>query len=292
MHRELKRVFIVTKQAHAGAAALAADMQAWFAARGIEAATEENDTASALPDFARSASCIMVLGGDGTMLSVSRRAVGLDVPLLGVNLGKVGFLAEVSAAGWQQAFTRLAENGLTCSERLALHFAVSREGRCVFEGTAVNDVVLHRGVLARVINLGLGVDGEWLGDLRADGLIVSTPTGATGYAVSAGGPLVHPDMSVYAITPICPFLNNFHPMVLAGSMRFEIRILEGPQEVYVTQDGQECFALQAGDLVTVTQASRGLLFVAVEGSTYFTRLRAKGFVRDPRGRGRAVPASS
>ncbi|MFV0423330.1 NAD(+)/NADH kinase [Oleidesulfovibrio sp.] len=292
MHRKLKQVFIAIKQVHPEAKALSGRMAAWFAERGIEVAVEENDASQPMPEQARNADCILVLGGDGTMLSVSRRAMGLGVPMLGVNLGKVGFLAEVNAGGWQQAMQYIIDHGLHTRERLALDFNVERGGECVFKGIAVNDVVLHRGVLARVINLGLGVNGEWLGDLRADGLIVSTPTGATGYAVSAGGPLVHPDLSVFTITPICPFLNNFHPMVLDGSMHFEIRILEGPQEVYITQDGQECFALEAGDLVTVTKAEKGLSFVSVKGSTYFTQLRSKGFVRDPRGRGHASRSST
>ncbi len=279
MQHGLESICIVTKQGLSTARDIAEQLSTWLAVRGIHAVVVESENLGFMEQTVRQADCIVVLGGDGSMLSVARKSMALEKPLLGINLGKVGFLAEIAPDNWQEPMQRLLEDGIRVRQRLALYCRVMRGENCVFEGTAVNDVVLHRGVLARVINLGMEVDGESLGGLRADGLIVSTPTGSTGYAVSAGGPLVHPEMQVYTITPICPFLHTFHPMVLQGSMHFSVHIVQEAQEVYVTLDGQECFALEPGDILTTTKARQPVLFVAIEGVTYAARLRAKGFIQ-------------
>ncbi len=281
MHTALRSILIVTKSGHREAEALGERMRAWLAARGLSARVVENTgDAVSLAVAGQECSLALVLGGDGTILGVARRLLGSGVPLLGVNLGKVGFLAEVAASRWEASLERLLAGGVTVQERLALSFRVEREGVTVHSGGAVNDVVINRGILARVINLDLRVGSERLGELRADGLIVSTPTGATGYSVSARGPLVHPQLHVYTVTPICPFLNNLLPLVLPGEARLSVTVRDRTNEVYLTQDGQEGYALRAGDVVHVERAPGGMLFATIEELSYYRKLKAKGFIKD------------
>lgn len=281
MRTAFRFFLIVTKSGHRGAAVLGERMRVWLTARGLAAQVVENIGAT-VPQAVSTRECCLalVLGGDGTILGVARRLLGAGVPLLGVNLGKVGFLAEVAAARWEASLERLLAGEVTVQERLALSFRVERDGGTVYSGGAVNDVVINRGILARVINLDLRVGPERLGELRADGLIISTPTGATGYSVSARGPLVHPKLDVYTVTPICPFLNNLLPLVLPGDAHLSVAVRDRTREVYLTQDGQESYALRAGDVVHVARAPGGMLFASVEELSYYRKLKAKGFIKD------------
>lgn len=281
MSRTIHHVYLVTKAGHAAALELAATMQPWFEQRGVRATVFENGT---LPwqreQLVREGGLVLVLGGDGTMLSVARRLVDSDVPVLGVNLGRVGFLTEVSRDAWQEQLERLLDGNATYTRRLALSCRVQRGDHTIYSGVAVNDVVVHRGALARVIRLEMFVQGERLGSLRADGLIVSSPTGSTGYAVSANGPLVHPDLDAYSVTPICPFLNSLKPFVLCGGMELGIVIQDTDTDLYLTQDGQDGVVLKSGDTVTVCRAKQGLLYAELGCASYFTRLRTRGFYKD------------
>lgn len=281
MQQRILTVMIIPRFGHQRAATLCEAMSRWFAGRGVQVhvPADTADTA-ALRALAATCSLVLVLGGDGTFIGAARRLVGLGVPLLGVNLGKVGFLTEMPADQWETLLPRVQAGDYTLYDRMALGFRVEREGRIVHEGFAVNDLVLNRGPLARLIMLELAAAGEVLGSLRADGLILSTPTGATGYAVSARGPLVHPDLDVLTVTPICPFLNNFHPLVLPGNMEFSVAVRAAASEVFLTQDGQEGYRLHKGDVVTVQGEPGGLRFASLEPDSYFRRLRARGFIKD------------
>ncbi|AAS96364.1 NAD(+)/NADH kinase [Nitratidesulfovibrio vulgaris] len=277
----IRSVLIVTKPGHPTALDLAQDIGVWLTRRGVSCRILEGP-GEALPlrQLAADAGLVLVLGGDGTMLGVARRLAGTGVPLLGINLGRVGFLAEVPAGEWAATLERLLAAPLRVERRLALRFGVERGGVEIFQGDAVNDVVINRGALARVITLDIDVDGERLAGLRADGLIISTPTGATGYAVSARGPLMDPALDAFTVTPICPFLGNFPPLVLGGGSVCSVRIREQGTEVHATIDGQEGIALRSGDRITLTGLRDGLCFATLGGGGYCARLRACGFVRD------------
>lgn len=280
MHH-LRSVLIVTKPGHPSALDLANDVCSWLKARGTDVRILEGPgDALPLQQIAAGVDLVLVLGGDGTMLGVARRLAGTGIPLLGINLGKVGFLAEVRATAWEPALERLMRDPMRVERRLALRFGVERGGVEVFCGHAVNDLVINRGALARVITLDVDVDGERLAGLRADGLIISSPTGATGYAVSARGPLMDPALDAYTVTPICPFLGNFPPLVLGGRSVCAVGIREQATDVHATIDGQEGIALRSGDRVTITGIADGLSFATLDGHGYCGRLRACGFVRD------------
>ena len=274
-------VAIVTKENHARAEQLAEEITRWFTTKGVVVTQCENGTAPhaelSLPD---QTDIVLVLGGDGTLLSVGRKLLGTNIPVLGVNLGKVGFLAQVRTSRWEEQLQMLLDGEYEIKQRLALQCEVRNGDRVVFSGEAVNDMVIHRGVLARLIMLDIFVGKDRLGGLRADGLIVSTPSGSTGYAASANGPLVHPDIHAFSITPICPFMNTIPPMVLAGENEFIAHVLPADNKAFLTLDGQDVAELSAGEKVLIRAHADGMAYVQLEGVSYIERLRAKGFITD------------
>jgi len=273
-----QKVLIVSRAGHPEAPALAEEIRLWLEGRGVSAATAEHDGA----DLSRSlpvegVDLVLVLGGDGTMIGVARQVRG-RAPMLGLNLGRLGFLTEVTPDDWRGFLESVLARCCRASERLMLRYEVERGGLTVHKGLAVNDVVLNRGCLARLIRLGLEQDGEALGSMRADGLVVATPTGSTAYSISSGGPIIHPELDVFSVTPICPFLHNFKPMVLPGGSRFVVYVEEPNSEVYLTVDGQDCIPLKTGDVVRIARAEAGLRLLEPEQSAYVSRLRAKGVI--------------
>ncbi|NJB66973.1 NAD+ kinase [Desulfobaculum xiamenense] len=278
MLKDIRKIFIVTKAGEPRAAALASEVATWLASRGIDSLTVPHHCGMGnFPCSMTTCDLVLVLGGDGTMIGVARE-VGGQSPMLGVNLGRVGFLTEVPADDWQQCLSDLLDGRMVVRRRLTLAYAVLRDGVRVHEGRVVNDIVVNRGSLARLIRLRVAIAGEWLGSIRADGMVVSTPTGSTAYSISSGGPIVHPDIAAVAVTPICPFMNDFRPMVLPGDCHLEIEVEEPASEVFLTLDGQECVPLALGDVIAIDAVDGGLLLVEPEESTYLSRLRTKGVI--------------
>ncbi|MBU1003260.1 MAG: NAD(+)/NADH kinase [Proteobacteria bacterium] len=278
MTEKLQRVLIVSRAGHPDAPALVEEIRLWLEGRGVCALSAEHDgtdTAEVLP--VEGCDLVLVLGGDGTMIAVARQVAG-RAPMLGLNMGRLGFLTELSPSDWRGFLERVLARCCRYSERLVLRYEVQRGEAVVHGGLAINDVVLNRGSLARLIRLGLEQDGEPLGSMRADGLVIATPTGSTAYSISSGGPIVHPELEVFSVTPICPFLHNFKPMVLPGSSEFTVRVEEPHSEVYLTVDGQTCFPLHKDDVVRIVRAETGLRLLEPERSAYVSRLRAKGVI--------------
>ncbi|MDR2503381.1 MAG: NAD(+)/NADH kinase [Deltaproteobacteria bacterium] len=257
--------------------ALAERMESWLAGRGVHA-FHLGDAGSPQADLALS------VGGDGSMISVARKLAGSHLPLAGVNTGRVGFLPELTAANWQENLTLAMTHGWKTETRLALHLTVRRGGRKIFSSPAANDVVIARGGLARLTAFELGVDRSAPLYLRADGLVVSTPTGSTAYSSSSGGPLLHPSLNAYSITAICPFQARFPPLVLRGGSRLRVKLRESGAETYATVDGQEFTLLREGDLLTLRGLPRAILLAVFGGADYFTRVHAAGFMADSPGR--------
>lgn len=233
---------------------------------------------------------IIVLGGDGTMLSVARHPEVGQIPLIGLNLGKLGFLTDLCPERWRDGLRALVVGKYAVNPQMALKVEVFRpvqDGeQAIYSGRVVNDVVVNRGDLARLANLEVVVDGFSLDCVRADGIMVSTPQGTTGYAVSAGGPLVHPKVDSITVTAICAFLNRFPPMVVPPSSIITIIPQPSTTDLFLTLDGQEGFPVQEGDRIEVTQAVPSLAFVSLNDETYLQRLVEKGFL------GGVDPASS
>lgn len=293
---------LVVKAGHAGALALARIMRSWLETRRASAAILAADApAETLRAAAAGRSAVIVLGGDGTVVGVCRRLAGLGSaapPYMGVNFGQVGFLAEVPPDGWEAWLERLLAGTLCARPRLCL--AWEARGHAGVNGLAVNDVVVGRGSLARVLPVRVVVedpDGEEhdLGWVRSDGMVISTPQGTSAYALSAHGALLHPDVRGLAVTPVSPFFKSFPAMVLPPErgVRLETaprapfpaenagRDEEGPLAVdaFLTVDGQEGFALAPGDAVTVRCLDAGLSQMTLPHDSYFGRLGERGFLR-------------
>lgn len=280
-------VLVVVRSRHDTAPALAEDIRRWLEDRGVNArvAAHPGDL-----DMDGEGACgyeadlpldgcdlVLVLGGDGTMLGVARQVAG-RAPMLGLNMGNLGFLSELDSDDWPGFLEQVLAGEARYSERLMLEYSVHRGGEEVGRGVAVNDVVLNRGSLARLITLDIRLDGEALATVRADGLVVASPTGSTAYSISSGGPIVHPELDSFTVTPICPFLHNFRPMALPGTSSLSVRVYGERDEVYLTIDGQDCMPLEPADEVRIARAAVRLRLLEPADSVWVARLRAKGLI--------------
>lgn len=264
------------------AMALAREISSWCDSRSLAADVLPHDKSGfVFPHGSLDhAELILVLGGDGTFISVARAALGQNVPLLGLNMGQVGFLAEVRPESWPGALDQALTGAGRVEERLAFVYRIVRGAATVHEGKAINDLVVGRGRMARLVRLSLAFGGEHVSALRADGLIVSTPTGSTAYSVSAGGPLVHPELQAFCVTPICPFRNYFRGIVLPADRSLCVTNEDAGSEVYLTEDGQDSIRLRQGDRLEVERAPRGMLLMRLDRQGYFQTLTDKGFLTE------------
>ncbi len=218
---------------------------------------------------------LVVLGGDGTMLSMARDAVGLDVPILGVNLGSLGFLTEVPQDHLYAALERIFAGEHGIDVRPLLRGRVLREGDPVFSKEALNDIVIAKGALARIIELEAYVDGRFVTTYRADGLILSSPTGSTGHSISAGGPILMPSLPAIILNPICPFTLSNRPLVLPDSVSVTVVLKTHGQDVHVTMDGQVGCPLEPQDVVEVQKSPHDVRLIKLPENDYFSLLRNK-----------------
>lgn len=234
-------------------------------------ASYDNKPVAADSDF------VISLGGDGTLLSTARTVFKHDVPVLGINLGTVGFLAEVEINEIEKAIERLSRGDFKIKGRMALSAVVERDGETVFKGIALNDVIVSRDGLSRIIRLKVSVDGQLIDSFPGDGLIISTPTGSTAYNLSAGGPIVQPDMRLMIITPICPHTLYSRSFITGPERELSISVNDDyPDSATMTMDGQEGFDIIAGDRITIKQADKDIRFVLINsGINFYDVLRAK-----------------
>lgn len=274
-----RSIGIATKIRDERAAAMTAEIAAWLKERGVKVMPFDpgDDKPSGRPDL------LLCVGGDGTMIRVARRMVGSNVPLAGVNMGRIGFLAELTTENWRECLEKAISGDFSLERRLALKYSIIRQGQDEAAGYAMNDVVISRGGLARLLDLNLYIDGQILQYLRADGLIIATPTGATAYSSSAGGPMLQPEMRVYSIAAICPFINKMLPMVLDEKNVFSAQVCETGAQPFVTVDGQELFDLKCGDTLTVHTLPQAMIFARFGHSDYISKLRSTGFIVDSPG---------
>ena len=280
MSEEKRSFLLMLRNADSLARSLGQDIKAWLDERNVSTTLCEHSVGGELdscpPPAGKPWDMVLVLGGDGTLIGVARVCLHLGIPLLGLNLGRVGFLAEGSG-DWQRRVEALVTGNYGVSRRLALSYQVLRGALPVWAGVAVNDVVVSRGDMARLIRLSVLRGEESVGSMRADGLIISTPTGSTAYGYSAGGPLVHPEMQALCLTPVCPFLNTFSSMVLPADEDITVVVDEKRGEVRMTVDGQRAFALEHGDVVRVGRSPHDLVMAKTGVGSYFAKLASKGF---------------
>lgn len=221
-----------------------------------------------------SADLAVVIGGDGTMLHTARRLIEHGVSLVGVNLGRLGFLTDIARSSATERLAEILDGAFTAEDRFMLDVEVLRGGARVFHTLALNDVVVNKGELGRMIEFELSIDEEFVYTQRSDGMIVSTPTGSTAYALSANGPILHPSVGGIALVPLCPHALTARPITLPDSCRIDIVLLP-PHDARVHFDGQTRFDLRAGDCVRMTRSSRSLRLLHPEGYSYFAMLRQK-----------------
>jgi NAD+ kinase len=278
-----KRVGLVIRPGNQKIVDCAGQVLAWCSARNIPVDTEKQ-TAHILqltePGFSAKelverADPIVTLGGDGTLIGVARYVRGSSPVFVGVNFGNLGFLTEVRPDELMKSLEDALAGKVSCAERVLLHVVVERDGKNVFESQAVNDIVVQKGARAPLPELDLGVNGQDVARIRADGIIFATPTGSTAYSLAAGGSIAHPSLSVILVTPVCPHSLTNRPLILPGSARIELELPKFHDEVLVTVDGQVSESLQPGDKVKVSQAKQAVRFVISEDKSYFDILRTK-----------------
>lgn len=219
---------------------------------------------------------ILALGGDGTFLAAARQAVGGEAPLLGVDLGRLGFLSEVDLAELPEALARFEAGDYKLESRAMLHVLARRGDHILGEATALNDAAISKGAFARLVELEAHVDGNYLSSYHADGLVVATPTGSTAYALSAGGPVLAPGLDAMVLAPICPHTLGARPLVVGSNsvLRLVVRGPEGEQLV-LAADGQPLPALAMGDEVVLRLSPHRTRLVRLGGADFFERLRSK-----------------
>ena len=217
----------------------------------------------------------IVVGGDGTLLNAARSLAESGIAVLGVNLGRLGFLVDVSPAEMPEQLGKILAGDFTEEQRTLLHMTVTRDGKVLGESAALNDVVVHKKDIARMIELDTYIDRHFLNTNRSDGLIISTPTGSTAYALSGGGPILHPRLDAITLVPICPHTLSNRPIVLHDESTIEIVIHRGTLEATVSCDGQVNQSLEADDLITVRKHDHALRLLHPPGHDYFAVLREK-----------------
>ncbi len=222
------------------------------------------------------AELVVVLGGDGTLISVARQFSSRQVPIVGVNLGSLGFLTEITVEGLYSALEQCLAGSHRVTERMMLDVAVTRGEQEIARCQVLNDAVINKGAIARIIELEARVNNTFLTTYKADGLIISTPTGSTGYSLSAGGPIVQPLMNCTVITPICPHTLTNRPIVISDKSVIRIVVKSSFDEmVYLTLDGQVGVELQEGDCIEVRRADTTTVLVTSPEKDYFAILRTK-----------------
>jgi NAD+ kinase len=262
----------------------AGKLRVWLEARGVRTYVAEMDARGAGPgrtdkddsEFPKGVRCIVVLGGDGTLLGAARNVAKRGVPILGVNLGGLGFLTEVTLKRLYAAMELMLQGKLRVEKRMMLETAVFRGEKQISDFLVLNDVVISKRTPARIIDLDVHIDREFLTTFRADGLIISTPTGSTAYNLSAGGPILYPTLASFILTPICPFTLSNRPIILSDSHQVQVTLAGRPdEEVSLTCDGQVGFDLLFGDRVLIRKSDVKIRLIKSPDQTYFEILRTK-----------------
>ena len=281
--KSLKTVGIVSRPRREQLSGVLPPLLQWLETHGVRALYDE-ETADSLekPSAARTreelaseSDLLLVLGGDGTLLAAARVAAPRGVPILPVNMGSLGFLTSFTLDEMFPALEDALAGQSSISERILLRAELARGGHVVDGQRVVNEAVINKGALARMIELELKIDDAFVCRYRADGLIVATPTGSTAYSLSAGGPIIHPSVESIVITPICPHTLSDRPLVVRDSSSIEVILSGDAESVFLTLDGQKGILMQSGDSVHIARAPERLKLIQPPRKSYFDILRSK-----------------
>jgi NAD+ kinase len=282
MAKPFKNVALVGKY-HTTAKAALEDVARLVASLGATVSLEQETALStgltqypvvAIEDIRARCDLVLVLGGDGTMLGIARQLVHANVPLVGINHGRLGFITDIAIEDYRQALASILAGEFDEDSRALINAEVLRDGAVVFKATAMNDVVVNRGSTSGMVELRVEVDGRFVSNQRADGLIIATPTGSTAYSLSAGGPLLHPSVNAWVMVPIAPHTLSNRPIVLPDQSQIVIEVVSG-KDASANFDMQSLAALLVGDRVVVQRAPHPVRFLHPKGWSYFDTLRRK-----------------
>jgi NAD+ kinase len=281
--RSFQSIGIISRPRRSDLCVVVPPLLKWLEARGIQTLLDE-ETANCLPKgtkgltrqkVADSSELLLVLGGDGTLLAAARLAAPRGIPVLPINMGSLGFLTNFTLQELHPALDDTLDGRFSLSERILISVDLVRAAKVIDTQLVLNEVVINKGALARMIDLELMIDGDFVCRYRADGLIVSTPTGSTAYSLSAGGPIVHPTVESFVITPICPHMLSDRPLVIRDSSSIEMKLSGNTESVFLTLDGQRGIPLQPADVVHASRAKEMLKLIQPSKKSYFEILRNK-----------------
>lgn len=279
----MRPIAILSKPQKPELATILSELAVWLRLRGFEPIMDPISASyigsgEAVPRHQmheRQPELAVVLGGDGTLLAAARAFARSATPLLSVNLGSLGFLAEVPLAQLYPTLEAWCRGGCSIDERAMLHAEVRREGLVHHEFEALNDVVIAKGTIARMVNVLVRMDGNIVAQFRADGVILSTPTGSTAYNLAANGPILAPDIDGMIITAVCPHQLTIRPLVVRGDAEIALSIEGVPEQIYLTMDGQEAIELRLGDEIFCCRSRYTIRLVRMSANSFFDVLRAK-----------------
>ena len=278
----MKSAAIFSKPAKPELAQIVPELLRWFEQHGYRVVVDQETTAYATgPEVvervgvaARNPKFVVVLGGDGTLLAAARAVAKAGIPVLGVNLGSLGFLTEVPLGDLYPTLEAVDQNQCGTEPRSMLSCQLLREGKCVAQYHALNDVVVNKSAMARLADFDLYIDGEFVSNYKADGLIVATPTGSTAYSLGAGGPILMPSVEGFVITPVSPHALTHRPLVVRDSVEISIVVKAAEEHAFLSVDGQVGMPLMDGDHVTCRKSQHQVQLLRMK-KTFFDVLRTK-----------------
>lgn len=283
MKSRFRHVVLVGKYQVAGSRSTLEDIAQFLHRQGCEVALEEETAGdTGLSDYptlsveqiGEQCDLGLVVGGDGTMLGIGRRLAPHAVPLIGINQGRLGFITDIALDGYQAVLGPMLQGQYEEEQRAMMEASVLRDGRRVFSATAMNDVVVNRGATAGMVEMRVEVDGRFVANQRADGLIIASPTGSTAYALSAGGPLLHPSIAGWVLVPIAPHTLSNRPIVLPDQGEVAIELVAG-RDASANFDMQSLASLMLGDRIVVSRSKHQVRFLHPQRWSYFDTLRRK-----------------
>ena len=253
----------------------------WLESRGISVLRKESilpgrrRPANDLPAAPPEVDCIIVLGGDGTLLSAARWIGDQEIPILGIKFGEVGFLSATTGDQVIATAEAMLSRPMKTEPRMRLEVEVIQQGKEILRGTVLNDVVINKGALARLAHIVTAIDDHYLTTYSADGLIIATPTGSTAYSLAAGGPVIHPAVPGIILTPICPFTLTNRPLIVPDSVCIELKLDKRFDDIMLTMDGQSGFTITEETIIRVCKSDHPLQMITLPGQKYYDVLKAK-----------------
>ena len=281
--KSFQTIGVISRPRRSNLSVVAPPLLKWFEERRVHVLYDE-ETAGSLPgptkgktrqQVADASQLLLVLGGDGTLLAAAHLAAPRGIPILPINMGSLGFLTSFTLDELYPALEDTLAGRFSMSERVMLQVELERGGKVIENQRVLNEAVVNKGALARMIELELRIDGDFVCRYRADGLIVASPTGSTAYSLSAGGPIVHPGVESFIITPICAHMLSDRPLVVRDTSCVEMKLSGDTESVFLTLDGQRGIPLQATDLVRISRSKELLKLIQPPRKSYFEILRSK-----------------